>query len=130
MVPIIIATCVTALVAYLGFVVVRLGLDRRLPLALSHVALQEISDRAARAYGDRPLFTCDTPPEWMVPPLADRYPDGVTWTANCVRSTAGYVAAMLRDLGVGHGDRVAILKTNHFDIHLLTLSVIRCGGIA
>ena len=33
-------------------------------------------------------------------------------------------------VGVKRADRVAIFKENHFDIHLLHLSVVRAGGIA
>ena len=45
--------------------------------------------------------------------------------------TAGYLAGMLRErVGVRVGERVAILKQNHFDVHLLIAGIVRAGGIA
>ena len=117
--------------AYLLYVAVRLGLHQRLPLAFGPISLERIPDRAARRYADRPLFTCEPPVSWRVPALVGRYPDDGCWSAERVRSTAGYLATMLREnLTLGAGERVAILKQNHFDIHLLIAGIVRAGGIA
>jgi long-chain acyl-CoA synthetase len=119
------------LAVYLVFVAVRVGLHQRIVLALGRISLDTIPDRAARMYGDRPLFTCDTPVSWDVPALTERYPDATQWSACRVALTAAFVASMLAQLvGVKRGDRVAVFKENHFDIHLLHLSVVRAGGIA
>lgn len=115
--------------AYALFALVRLGVHQRLPLALGPMSLERIPDRAARMHGERPLFTCDTTPQWDVPAHRGRYDTGTNWTAARIRSTAGYLASVFRALRVNRGDRVAILKQNHFDIHLLALGVVRCGGI-
>jgi long-chain acyl-CoA synthetase len=46
--------------AYLAFAAVRVGLHQRSILALGPISLDTIPDRAARMYGNKPLFTCDT----------------------------------------------------------------------
>ena len=117
-------------IAYLTFVLVRLGVHKRLPLAFGPISLEGIPDRAARMYGDRLLFSCDQAPEWSVPALRARYHAETEWTALRIKSTAGFLAALIRDIGVGRGDRVAILKRNHFDIHLLIAGIVCSGGIA
>jgi long-chain acyl-CoA synthetase len=119
------------LAGYLAFVAVRVGLYQRTVLALGPISLDTIPDRAARMYGTRPLFTCDTPVRWEVPALAERYPDATQWNASRILVTASFVASMLTQVvGIKRGDRVAIFKENHFDIHLLHVSVVRAGGIA
>jgi long-chain acyl-CoA synthetase len=119
------------LAGYLAFVAVRVGLYQRTVLALRPISLDTIPDRAARMYGTRPLFTCDTPVSWDVPALTEQYPDTTQWNACRILVTASFVASMLAQVvGVKRGDRVAIFKENHFDIHLLHLSVVRAGGIA
>lgn len=117
--------------AYALFVATRLGLHRRLPLALGPISIDKIPDRAAAAHRNRALFTCDTPVSWRVPALRYRGHEGRSWSAADVRVATASVAKALRDqAGVGRGDRVAILKANHFDMHLLTASVVRAGAIA
>lgn len=117
--------------AYAVFVALRLGLPQRVALALRPISLEEIPDRAAAKYGDRVLFTSDTPCAWEVPALRRGWPGRADWSASRLRSTIGYLAAMFQDrLGVQRGDRVAILKENHFDIHIFVASVVRAGGIA
>ena len=119
------------LAAYLAFVAVRIGLHQRGVLALGSISLDTIPDRAARMYGNKPLFTCDTPVRWDVPALTGHYRDATDWNARRIASTVAFLAAMLTQVvGVKRGDRVAIFKENHFDIHLLHLSVVRAGGIA
>ncbi len=119
------------LAAYVAFAMMRIGLQQRAMLVLQPISLHTIPDRAARKHGNKPLFTCDTPVRWEVPSLTERYPDATQWSASRIASTAGFLAAMLRQaVGVKRGDRVAIFKENHFDIHLLHVSVVRAGGIA
>lgn len=116
---------------YGAFVAVRIGLHRRLPLAVGPISLEAIPDRAARRHGERTLFTTETPCGWEVPALRERYPDRFRWSAARVRATAGHVAAVLRQrLALRKGDRVAILKENHFDVHVLIAAVVRSGGVA
>ena len=118
-------------VGYVLFVAVRTGLHRRLPLALGRISLEAIPDRAARMHGERMLFTSETPCAWEVPCLRERYPDPDRWSAERIRATAGYVATLLVDrFGLELGDRVAILKENDLDIHILIAAVVRAGGIA
>ncbi len=121
----------TILAAYLAFVVIRIGLHQRSVLALRSISLDTIPERAAKMYGNKPLFTCDTPVRWNVPALTELYRNATEWNASRIACTAAFLAAMLTQVaGVKRGDRVAIFKENHFDIHLLHLSVVRAGGIA
>ncbi|CAO5245632.1 class I adenylate-forming enzyme family protein [Frankia sp. AgKG'84/4] len=116
--------------AYLSFVAWSVGLPERLALAARPISLETIPDRAARRHGDRPLHSSSRPIRWSVPalPATDR---ATEWSAELIRSTTGYVAAALRhQLQVARGDRVAIMKENHFDYHLLHLAAVRAGGIA
>ncbi|GEO07541.1 fatty-acid--CoA ligase [Segetibacter aerophilus] len=92
--------------------------------------MQDIPRRAAKKYGDKILFTTDVPCSWKVPGLNDIDSGNNEWSANKIYLTAGYVAALLLQLRVKHGDRIAIFKKNHFDIHVLILSIVRSGGIA
>ena len=118
------------ILSYLIFVCFRLGLHQRLFIVLSNISIEKIPFRAAKKYGDKILFTCDIPCNWEVPALTSKYTDTLKWSAKRIHLTAGYIAAMLQSLGVKRGNRVAILKKNHFDIHLFILSIIRAGGIA
>jgi acyl-coenzyme A synthetase/AMP-(fatty) acid ligase len=119
------------LFAYLAFVALRVGLHQRSVLALAPISLDTIPDRAARMYGNKPLFTCDTPVRWEVPTLAGHYRNATEWSAGRIAATVAFLAAMLTQvMGVKRAERVAIFKENHFDIHLLHLSVVRAGGIA
>jgi acyl-coenzyme A synthetase/AMP-(fatty) acid ligase len=116
---------------YAGFVIWRLGVHQRLPLILSPISLEAIPDRAARRHGERPLFSCDTPVAWSVPQHAERYPDAARWSAVRIRDTAALLAgALAGELDVGRGERIAIVKANHFDIHLLIAGCVRAGAIA
>ncbi len=129
MIPLVAGLAILA--GYVAFVMMRIGLHQRAMLVLQPISLHTIPDRAARKHGKKPLFTCDTPVRWEVPILAERYPDATQWSASRIASTAGFLATMLRQVvGVKRGDRVAIFKENHFDIHLLHVSVVRAGGIA
>ncbi len=130
-IPISLASVLLFVLAYLLFVAVRLGVHQRLPLAFGPISLEDIPDRAASKHGDRVLFTSDRPCEWEIGALRTRYPNRLEWSANRIRTTVAILAAVLRDkFGVRKGDRVAILKENHVDIHLFVLSVVRAGAIA
>jgi long-chain acyl-CoA synthetase len=122
---------VLLLLVYAFFVCASIGLPERLWLAFGPLSLEKIPDQAARKYGDRPLFTTDEPCAWVVPRLAPASTDPKAWSAVRIRSTAGYVAALLRErFDLRRDERVAILKQNHLDMHLLMLGIIRGGGIA
>jgi long-chain acyl-CoA synthetase len=117
--------------AYVLFVFVRLGLHQRLALALAPISLETIPDRASAMHGDRILFTTDTPVQWEVPVLQGQYSDPCGWSAARVCATASHVARLLHDhLRLARGDRVAILKQNHLDMHVLYAAVVRAGGVA
>ena len=119
------------LCGYALFVAVRLGLHQRLPLVLGPISLDSIPSRAAQKYGERPLFTTDRPCAWDVPAPRPRYPDAQVWSAARIEVTTGCLAEMLQArLKVRIGDRVAILKENHLDIHIVAASVVRVGAIA
>jgi long-chain acyl-CoA synthetase len=122
---------VLVLLVYLLFVCASIGLQERLWLAFGPISLEQIPDRAARKYGNRVLFTSDEPCAWVVPQLTQASNDPKAWSAVRIRSTAGYVAALLRKrFDMRHDERVAILKQNHLDMHLLMLGIIRGGGMA
>ena len=124
-------TVLAVIGGYAVFVALRVGLHQRLPLALGHISLEDIPDRAARRYGNQALFTSDRPCAWEIPVLSERYRDPVSWSALRIKQTAGILATMLRHrLGMQYGDRIAILKENHLDIHIFVGAVIRAGGIA
>lgn len=125
------AILTAAALAYCGFVLWRLGVHRRLPLIVSPISLETIPDRAARRYGERTLFTCDPPVRWAVPALADRFPDGARWSAVRIRDTAACLAGALQDrLKIARGDRIAICKSNHFDVLVLIAGAVRAGAVA
>lgn len=116
---------------YLIWVFIKLGFHQRLPLVFSKISLENIPDRADKKYGNHQLFTIDVPAEWSVPQHSSLYIDPLEWSASRIKSTAGYVAAVLRNkLEIEHGDRVALVKKNHFDIFLLHSAIIRSGGIS
>ncbi|WP_207430973.1 ANL family adenylate-forming protein [Sabulibacter ruber] len=119
------------IIGYLVFVAIRIGLHQRLPLALGPISLELIPDRAAKKYGESPLFTIDKPCHWEIEALKPRYNDPLAWSAKRIQSTAGMLASLLQhQFNLQYGERVAIFKQNHFDIHLFTMSIIRAGGIA
>ncbi len=116
---------------YALFLSIRLGLHQRLPLALGPVSLERILDRAAIKYGEKVLFTSDKPCAWELLALQKHYPDPTAWSAVRIKATAGYLARMLQDqLSVQRGERVAIMKENHLDIHIFIASIVRAGGIS
>jgi acyl-coenzyme A synthetase/AMP-(fatty) acid ligase len=120
---------VLAVLGYLLFVAASIGLHERLWLAFGPISLERIPDVAARKHGDRILFTSDEPCAWVVPQLPPADPQA--WSAARIRATAGHVAGLLRErFGMERDERVAILKQNHLDMHLLMLGIIRGGGMA
>ncbi|MFF5506055.1 AMP-binding protein [Streptomyces roseolus] len=77
------------------------------------------SGTATRVHLDRPFDLAPSPTgagatEWTVPELA-----------LLVRETAGALAAA----GAGPGDRVAIVKANHWDYDLLACAAVRTGAV-
>jgi long-chain acyl-CoA synthetase len=118
-------------ISYVTFIAIRVGLHQRVPLILGPISLESIPDRSANKYGEKPLFTIDTPCLWQVPTLEQRYNNPLTWSAKRIQSTAGMLAYLLKHQFIlQYGERVAIFKQNHFDIHLFMLSIIRAGGVA
>lgn len=117
--------------SYMIVVLFQIGLLKRIALVLSNIALEEVQFRAAKKYGDSNLFTCDTPAKWEIPIHKVKYPDPLVWSAMRLKSTAGLIGAMLQSkLNLKYGERVAVCKENHLDIHILIMGIIRAGGIA
>jgi long-chain acyl-CoA synthetase len=52
------------------------------------------------------------------------------WTFNDYADKACRIAASLRDLGVGKGDRVVLMMRNRPEFHISDLAVLLCGGTA
>ena len=90
MIPLLAGLAVIA--AYLTFVAVRVGLHQRTVLVLGPISLDTIPDRAARMYGNKPLFTCDTPVRWDVPALTGQYRNTTEWSAYRIASTTAYLS--------------------------------------
>jgi long-chain acyl-CoA synthetase len=121
----------TILTGYIVRVLIKMGFHQRLPLAFRSISLEKIPDRAANKYGDRIIFTTDIQCLWKIPQLKEQYPDALQWSAKRIQATVGLIAKMLQEqFGVARGERVAILKKNHFDIHLFHTAIVRAGGIA
>jgi len=119
------------LCAYLLYAAVRLGFIHRVPLVLGHLSMRTVVTRAEQVHGERALFTTDTDVAWEVAALRDEYPDPRAWSARRIARTASRVAAMLRvELDVCAGDRVALMKQNHLDMHVLMSGIVQAGGIA
>ena len=127
-----IGVSILALVAlYIFSIIIKLGLHQRLPLALGNISIQNIPDRAAKKYGNQILFTADKPCSWDIPALQNEYPDKSAWSAVQLKSIAAYLAKMFKDFfKLKAGERIAILKQNHFDIHLFMTAVVRAGCVA
>lgn len=116
---------------YFLFVIDRLGLYQRIPLALGKISIENISERAAKKYGEKIIFTTDKPCSWSIPEIEKKFPGDVSWSALKINSTTGLLAKMLREIfQMKLNERVGILKQNHFDIHLFIVSIIKAGGIA
>lgn len=121
---------ISAVFIYIGWIGVKLGFHQRLPLVFSKFSLEQIPLLAAKKYGEKVVATTDDPVRWTIP-QRNELVDSFTWSANRINDTIGFVAAMLqKELGLVHADRVAIVKENHFDYHVLNASVVRAGGIA
>ena len=116
---------------YFAYTAFRLGLHQRLSLALGPVSIVRLPARAARLHGDRILFTTDEPCAWELPaPEGQAAPDPRAWSAARVEATVGSVAAMLVRIALRPGERVAVLKRNHLDMHVFAAAIVRAGGIA
>lgn len=122
-------TAIILLLIYIVFIVFRLGLIERIPLALGTVSLEQIPKLSARKYGTKILFTTDTPVNWTLPQLKQDYTNNTTWSAIRIEKTITFLSLLIKPL-INSGDRVAICKTNHLDIHFFMQAIIRAGGIA
>jgi len=121
----------TILIIYLIVIFIRVGLHQRIPLALGKMSIDNIANRAAAKYGDKVLFTSDTPCRWDIRILRNQYPDDSAWSAERIKTVSGYLAKMLQEyFKLQKNETVAVFKQNHLDIHLFILSVIRAGGVA
>lgn len=99
-------------------------LPKRLRLAFDHrLTAASVLDVACELQPDRPILR----PERPLP-----YP-GLTAAAITPTAAWGFVARsgeFLREAGMEIGDRVAIFKRNEIDYPLLSLAIMRAGGIA
>lgn len=92
----------------------RLGI-RRIKTLVDIVDEAAVSAGAVRLHFDRPL---------------DAFPDHTCTLSYARAATYGRrLAAGLYAAGIRRGDRVAILKRNHFDTYLLTYAAMRIGAI-
>jgi acyl-coenzyme A synthetase/AMP-(fatty) acid ligase len=106
-------------------------LFERIPLAFTKISIEAIPDRAAKKYDDTILFRSDKPCRWDIAALRNQYADNLQWSAKRIKIVAGYLARMLGDyFQLQKNERVAILKQNHFDIHIFITAIVRAGGIA
>lgn len=125
---------ITIIVFFIGYVLLiisRLGLFERIPLALGKISIETLPDRAAKKYGNTILFISDKPCRWDIPALRNQYADNLQWSAKRIKMAAGFLAKMLQDyFQLQKDERVAILKQNHFDIHIFITAIVRAGGIA
>ncbi|MFF0461863.1 class I adenylate-forming enzyme family protein [Streptomyces mexicanus] len=78
-------------------------------------------DEAAAA-GSRTVFRLDRP--FDIAPGA-----GTRWTVPQLAALVGATAARLADAGVRPGDRVAVVKDNHWDYDLLACAAVRLGAV-
>ncbi|MFC0437581.1 class I adenylate-forming enzyme family protein [Kutzneria buriramensis] len=78
-------------------------------------------DEAARAHGDAPVH--------LDQPLQLAPEDGTSLTVQALADHVRRLAAKLHGAGIRRGDRVAIYKTNNFDIALLAGAVQRIGAV-
>jgi len=110
--------------AWLAFVLVRLGFPQRLLILLRMPAdLSGALEDASRRYGDRPLVTLQDPMPWTG--------DGAgTWSARRILTQCEALSAVWAHVGLVHGERLAIYKSNHFDLFLCSASATRIGSIA
>ncbi|MNQ12592.1 Long-chain-fatty-acid--CoA ligase [compost metagenome] len=108
--------------AYLGFVIVRLGFCGRLALLASwDDRIDRALEFAARRHGERELIELAQPLAWN----AERH-----WSAPQLLAMVERLCACWHHLGVIEGDRVAIYKANHFDYFLFSVAAMRIGAIA
>lgn len=116
---------------YVIFVGYRHSVMHRLILALGPMSLDSIPDRAARRYRQRILFTSDTPSALTVARGDGTRTSASEWSAQDILLIVERIGNGFADvLSVRPTDRVAILKSNHFDIHLIHMAIVRAGGIA
>lgn len=110
--------------AYLAFVLVRLGVPQRLALLLRMPAdLSTALEDADRRYGERPLIELQYPLEWSGA-------SGTSWSARRILATCGRLSAVWKQLELKTPERLAIYKANQFDLFLFSASAIRTGAIA
>ena len=78
-------------------------------------------DEAARVHGDAPVH--------LDQPLQLAPADGTTLTVRALAEHVRQLSAKLYAAGIRRGDRVAVYKTNNFDIALLASAVQRIGAV-
>lgn len=113
-----------AALGWLGFVLVRLGFPQRLRILMRMPAdLSGALEDASRRYGERALVELQEAMPWTG--------DGrCIWSARQILAQCERLSAAWAHLGLGHSERLAIYKANHFDLFLCSASAVRIGGIA
>jgi long-chain acyl-CoA synthetase len=109
---------------YLGYVFVQLGFPQRLAL-LSRMRgdLSGVLEESSRRYGDKTLIELQESIAWAGA-------HGANWSANQILTTCIRLSSIWAMLGLKSADRLAIYKSNQFDIFLFSASAIRIGAIA
>ncbi|MFP5393602.1 MAG: hypothetical protein ACLGI6_18975, partial [Gammaproteobacteria bacterium] len=98
--------------AWLAFVVVRLGFPQRLAVLMRLPAdLSGALEQASARYGDAVLVELQAPIAW------DRA-GRPGWSARQILAQCQQLAGSWAHLGLGHGERLAIYKANDFDLFL------------
>ena len=91
--------------------------------ALETLTLANLTDRLGAVYGARTAFI-------LAEPLALPGIRGTTVSFADLAALVRRATAVLRDLGVGRGDRVALCTRNRMELAVAEWAVVRAGGVA
>lgn len=117
------------LACYAGFVFVRLGFHQRLPLLFKRWrSINQVLEEAERRHGERVLIELGAPLSWSLPDAAA----GATsrWSAGSALRCVRHLAGVFDSLVLEQNERIAIYKTNEFDLYLFGSAALRSGAIA
>lgn len=118
------------LVCYIIWVLFSLGMFQRLPLLFSNLSVTKLLYKAANRNGDRIVFKLDAPLDWEVPAIHCSQGESTCWTGRQILKTIERLAAIFQhSLGININDRIAIYKSNDFDILIFSNASIMAGAI-
>lgn len=124
------AIALCALALYLCHVIREIGVVTRLA-GLRHARTPHVGilARVARRTPDRILVELDAPLDWHAP-AAGQMAGSREWSARAIHDVVRLLAGVLKARGVMPNDRVAIYKSNAFDIFLFSAASNWLGAIA